>query len=122
MSNCFPSGWEAQAEAYTLFTVFETCAALKVRQWKPVRRGKRETNPVLVRGMSGKVEAVENEGRFVCSAAWEAGKMSSVGLTLSASTDPFGSVSSALTTCVIKASISNEQDLMVTHLCGCPPH
>lgn len=87
-----------------------------------MRRGKRETNPVLVRGMSGKVEAVENEGRFVCSAAWEVGKMSSVGLTLSASTDPFRSVSSALTTCVIKASISNEQDLMVTHPCGCPPH
>lgn len=119
MSNCFPNGWEVWAKAYTAFTVFETCAALKVWLWDPVRRGKRETDPVLGRGMSAKVEAVENEGRFVCSAAWGAGKKSSVGLSLSASMDPFRSVSSALTTCVIKASVSNEQDFMVTFPC---PH
>lgn len=40
------------------------------------------------------------------------GRQSSVGLTLSAPVHLFCSVSSGLTTCVIKASISNKQDFM----------
>lgn len=44
---------------------------------------------------------------------WHAlGRQSSVGLTLSAPVHLFCSVSSGLTTCVIKASISNKQDFM----------
>ena len=54
-----------------------------------------------------------------CSAR---GKQSSVGLTLSAPAHLFCSVSSGLTTCVIKASISNEEDFMNRDDLPTPPH
>lgn len=43
---------------------------------------------------------------------WAHGKQSSVGLTPSAPVHLFCSVPSGLTACVIKVSISNEQDFM----------
>lgn len=111
-----------------LFAVCETCAALKVQLWDPVRWGKRSTSPVLARGMSGEMEAVGKGGQ-ACSlqrslgAGWRArGKRSSVGLTLSVSVHLFCSVSSGLTACVIKVSISNEQDFMNRGDLPTPPH